>query len=509
MNCLCVESFDSKAIECSCCLTTQHVSCMGESIMLKKYECPQCQLKLMDPYIDVCENILTPTLLIMNSKKKSVEASKHFVLTNSQISAIKEYQSSEISESPLFITIRCLKLDSTGYEHHWPLNGSLTVNGVKLKDFKIPKFPPRAKPRQDFPIYYHFRQDDLKLNVNKLPDDCYRDYKELITSNNVNRISLINNYSANDNDKSNYVLSIDLVRVRTSKQIISDIEKIESIPRLQHLRGVNNNDIQICEERLNLNDVMLTSQVINYPARSINCHHLTVFDLEIFLQTAIKNKKFNCPICKEKSVKMYIDKQVERIIHENTHETEVILNSNYEVVKPNQKASSKPQKSETDSGIFKPNLKEANIKNMDSHVVDLIDLDEEILVPNKNNHKADLSGKLNQSRVIPTDSSLKQNNPKSMLKKGLFNVSKGVSDTTKPNESHSNQFQLHEPYSTNENNLLNSFLKKKRTFDTKDPATKINTLYRDLFINFNMFEPSMLLQNKNGLIFQIEKLLRI
>lgn len=386
INCPC-EEFDNdiNLIKCNSCNYLHHIDCV-QSFAKKmiNYECCKCQLKNMDPFISQEEIIMDPKIIKYDYKKHCFTLSKKFVISETikdRISKYKEEFNDKSSPNPLFIIIRCLRVDEEGYEHHWPWNGNIRINDKKIiKDFCIPKNPPRSKLRLDFPIVFYFLERDKTDNVINFNPDHMFNFNTL-KPNEENSIFLFNNYSINDNDSYHYVLSIELIKVRTLEEIKLRIPKIDSIKKLQELRRVN--DASICKEKVNFKDILIENR-IKIPVRSLNCFHSNVFDLENFLLQSLKNKRYDCLICKKKAVRLYVDCAIVNLMENNPDLDSAIIDTSYqisindlsEIKTINENISFKTAKISEDDTELTPLIKEIpNLKklacNLNTNLIDI------------------------------------------------------------------------------------------------------------------------------------------
>lgn len=366
--CICNSSKELSKFRCSACNNEQHASCVKSSSEMKRYTCPRCQIALLDPFVEIVKNILTPCII-----KNSVNF-KSFSIANVQ-PIIDEYMSQNASKNskPLFISIRCLNLNSVGYEHQWPITGKLIINSRKTPNASDETSISVNINGLSSPIYFYFRDEDKQFNKNKFSEESL--IKFCLNKHNRYRFQGQKNKAL-----FNYVMSIDLVRIRTVEEVIGITERCTDIQHLINLRNHNSDGLEVCEEFINLNDTLLNSRRIKYPARSLDCSHLSVFDLELFLESSKMSKKYHCPLCKSKSVRYYIDGLIEKIISDYPHLSEVRLNNKYEILPDNGKAHSLLNKSNVK--IVKPveslidyvNVREQDLR---SAVIEVIDLDDE------------------------------------------------------------------------------------------------------------------------------------
>jgi len=307
---------------------------MKNAIKMTNYQCPHCQLLDCDPHVITLVNILNPTLIKNDGKDRRVSTNFSIPPNVNKIIEMKRNENKD-TRNFIAIIIRCLRLDEEGYEHHWPLNFSIAINGTILKILTLPKYPPRSKSRVDHPIIFYIKEDDI------IPQNNFhsynREYFYLMTKylnlnlNCKNLIDLQCEFSKNDNDNYFYCYSIDLVEVfRNTEEtiekrtpLISDVNKLKSY-------FIRNESI-LFSEKVNLIDCYTNSQRIKIPARSVNCSHLAVFDLFFFLTINRKNKTYDCPHCRKKATRLYIDGYIQTILNENKEIQEIHLSPDYHI----------------------------------------------------------------------------------------------------------------------------------------------------------------------------------
>jgi hypothetical protein len=322
--------------QCWSCNTYQHEQCMKEAAKMTNYQCPRCQINDMDPYVKTLSNIMPA--LIVNYQPTDLKMIFQFKILPDVLKILEDYSRGPARKNPLYIFIRCLRLDEEGYEHHWPLNFFTSINGFCLKNLVLPKFPPRSKSRIDFPIAIFIRQEDMNPtpnfhNLNK--EHLFPIGKTIcLNSNMENVLEFKSDFSKNDNDKFSYVVSVDLVEIlKEPEDVIKNIPIISEKQELSRFfnKGGESADEILSSEKVNLIDCYTRSQRIKIPARSINCLHLSVFDLKYYLAINRKNKSYNCPLCKKKATRIYIDGFIKNIMDENKEIEDLLISQNYEV----------------------------------------------------------------------------------------------------------------------------------------------------------------------------------
>lgn len=339
INCPCNSYLDKSTILCNICKKFQHKLCVIGQLNMRNYICQSCQIDKMDPFIKI-ENKLA-SIILLKYKNKNFSPSKatlSFTISNEIKSKISEYNNKLIidkdinnynpSKNPLYIALRCLRLDSFGYEHHWPSNSKIFLNNNLLKENKLLKDTPLSKQRRDYPLIFYLNKSDRDYNIHRYSLDYMFNYYDYLNELDINHFNILNNNFLNDNDKFSYVISLDLIKILSYNDVLINTKIIDEY-ELIHKIIYNNfkyntkfyknfsesKDVFVKKERISLIDIISGKKITN-PVRSYNCTHLAVFDLEKFLYNNIKSKKFDCPICKVK-VKanyLYIDNNIKNFI---------------------------------------------------------------------------------------------------------------------------------------------------------------------------------------------------
>ena len=281
-------------INCNSCKTSQHKKCVDRNSFMENYECPFCQVQKMDFKVKIIHESLLPSLI----KKETFTTTKNF-----SFNITRDHHANYSKLKDVYFFIRCLRCDSIGYEMQWPLNCTININNGQLVfELQYKKYP-QIKKREDFPIIFYFKE---KCNYFKIDQYKFEDYFRY----DMNSILFTSKFQENEDDIYNYSISAHFVK------IINDNEEIiNRIPVLNYNQNLKNsqNDI-FYEEKISLTDLYNKNKPINFPARSLNCHHLSVFDLKSYLVMNSNSKIWNCPICKKKCVRVYIDNLIKNII---------------------------------------------------------------------------------------------------------------------------------------------------------------------------------------------------
>jgi hypothetical protein len=325
--CPCRQYNNKDVIKCTNCEKTQHKDCVKDLIKMINYECPSCQIKVSDPFIKHIVNILTPTLIPCNNFLKSTFE------VGEEVNKVLKSNMMPNSNSKFFI-LRCLRLDSEGYEHHWPFNCSISINGTLMKTMTYPKEVNRSQSRKDFPLVFYLREEDYTQNYHKFQQNHMYKFIEILDFNRPNSIELKNDLAKNPKDIWRYVISIDLVEViKEVEEVLGRIPiyKEESLKKRQVYLSQFRNGMNITGEQISfLENYTSSGKRITLPGRSLNCHHLNAFDLKNFLLLR-RNKSYDCPFCKCKATRLYVDDVLRNLIQVHADCDGVKLNSDYTV----------------------------------------------------------------------------------------------------------------------------------------------------------------------------------
>jgi len=248
---------------------------------MNTYECPPCQFKNFNVYFTNLESIVPPKLIPYAPKDQ--EYLIEFKLTDDQRSKVT-FPSDLLAMRCLII--RCLRIDSKGYEHHWPMNCGVEIyeNNNKYggrhvifnQTFIWKKTPPRAHPRVDFPICYKMFGSITDKAYHFYSRDTFDDISK-IKLNKPYTIKLKNLINLNPDDKNSYVISVDIVEInKINEQVLRKIKTFSEPKQLKLLMKKN-------EDFLNYEIVSFICQYsckrISLPGRGYDCLHLQVIIL--------------------------------------------------------------------------------------------------------------------------------------------------------------------------------------------------------------------------------------
>lgn len=112
-------------LQCTRCTMWQHRACVGVAASMPVYECPACQLLLMEPLSPILDTVLEPSTAI----SPGVSAPREFPF-------IPKAKDRVNLDRP--VQIRCIKLTASGYYQRWPREGTLLINNKIIEEFTSP-----------------------------------------------------------------------------------------------------------------------------------------------------------------------------------------------------------------------------------------------------------------------------------------------------------------------------------------------------------------------------------
>jgi hypothetical protein len=330
VNCLCpkfgqkAQATDMQLIKCQTCSAILHKACVGIEVpKTKRYNCPSCQIKLSDPYLKHINYLLVPNKI--ENKRQNNQYSFNFIVDP------VIFRDGNNNKNR-FIQIRCLRLDEkAAYEHHWPYNCKIILNSNQIcEPDKIPSGQNRSKERVDFPIVFYL--NDSANNAHGFHNKHYFNNDKLLHIDTPNRLEIICNFADNLKDMSHYVIAVSLVEVRTLEDVLQYIPLYDK----EKVKGI----IYGSDEAITNGTIIMTDcynqNPITLPGRSLNCMHLTVFDIRNFLIMR-RNKVYNCPFCKKKCDSLYIDQEIYNFIEKNKDVTSITIDKDYNIQIPRTK----------------------------------------------------------------------------------------------------------------------------------------------------------------------------
>ena len=288
------ENNSSANIICFCdkkngkCLTCQcgniiHLECINLSGLSSRqksfFECPFCILKSMDPLNRVISTLLEPIFF-----KDNKSLNFNFLLNSEQIQKM-------FANENLGIEFRILKLNPSYLcETTWPEKCHIFLNGMRILERAPLEANLSIKKRKDEKL---FMRNFLKLGNNQI---------QIFLEDNLNvkkksEIFCFGVFLTEKINPSLLMKNIPLLDEYVSLQKIKNTFKVEK-----------ENEINFVGLGVSLKDIF-DFLPIKTPVRGIQCEHLSCFSLENFLGLMEKNleRKWVCPICKEKCNKIYID----------------------------------------------------------------------------------------------------------------------------------------------------------------------------------------------------------
>jgi len=245
-NCVCSQPPISSFISCGTCGSTQHHACMQKATSMPYYECPQCQLKRSNPFLEVLQFCLFP----------------HVIDSNPIILRSIPYLKDQL------VLIRCLKLTAEGYCTAWPEQTTIIVNDMVAF------------------------QGSNKTEIQDI-------------SGILKRLKAPVKIQLNAERAGEYVWSIAVCRKRTREQVEPFLcINNETIARSLDLLFDSGKKSEALVKIL-----PTKSHFIPHSVRGYLCTHYTCFDLEDWLQVRVAQKTagWKCPICQKSCLEFRFD----------------------------------------------------------------------------------------------------------------------------------------------------------------------------------------------------------
>lgn len=274
--CICGKEKPDKVKICSKCGEKQHFSCT-KAISLHPYECPKCQIEQIDPFIPVTQFLCTPSLVYSHYSHRPPLS---FLIPS-------DYTHNKLS---IRIQIRCLRLDSNGYQHFWPDEAGIFIDSKR----EISLSPSTLRKRRDYPM-------DLSLDMSK----------ERHTVAVVKRM-----------EEKEYVYAVvvvgrrgvgDLIGLTLAGKRVSIEEGRERVAAAFGEMG----ELQMESWGISLR-CPLSHTLLETPVRGWKCTHILCFSLKVFLTFHSDStvNKWLCPLCKANCSNLVLDEYIEAIVKE-------------------------------------------------------------------------------------------------------------------------------------------------------------------------------------------------
>ncbi|CDW81262.1 miz zinc finger family protein [Stylonychia lemnae] len=279
---------------------------------IHQYVCHQCQFMIIDPFAVPIETLLRPfkiaKLTTQQVKSKTEQkAWKEFVIKESLFAEITKFNN--LKESSVRIQVRCIRLDTLGFEHCWPKFGGMSINNNPHPEFRMPDPPNDQKKRKD---------------------DMY-DITSLVRRP-KNRLEIFQEQKNHDGyfQHPGHICAVFVVKVIQPHDIINFIktQRIEepqlSLKRAEQFFGNSSSgsaDQDICEIETEFAQQVstttlcpITRKPIKYAARGELCRHLECFDLETYVNMNHQHKRWKCPSCNKRAHSLMIDSYFSQIV---------------------------------------------------------------------------------------------------------------------------------------------------------------------------------------------------
>ena len=340
----------NQIIKCNICGKYQHKICIEPSLNMEPYYiCPKCQIDKSDLFLEEVKNLIRPTIFSYNNNKFSD------LLFEIDIDDFSRY-----SKNDLF-TINCIAIGKNSFINTWPGYFKVIVNGKEVFNISDNDCTWR---------YYEKRKIKIKINEDKSDNIIYKFKKKTFSDyfikgkNNV-RLSF---QFLSKNITTKYVISIDIARILTMKDVMKKIPYGEF--------KLSNENIR---ESIDFIEPLSLSEYISIPGRGINCKHLKCFDIKVLLESSQYQQIYDCPFCKKKVNMLYIDTKMKNLLEQ--YKGKVIdIDESYKIINIYKRDFSDIEEEKKEEGII-------NIDDNINHVNKINNNNNNIKIekPNKKN----------------------------------------------------------------------------------------------------------------------------
>ena len=319
-------------IQCASCKTYQHKYCMKSMVKMAGYQCPYCQMKKGALFFNILYSLIDPSLIEFNPSNKILNSWLNFI---PDINVYSSFNKKYIN-SPIAIIIRCLRLDQNGFSFHWPKMSTIFINNKIILDLTK-----KGSKHRDKMITLIAEKDfDNELIKKKFffYDSNIVKIEDYLIEQKPNRLQVQVKMNEDENlEYKNFIISIDLCEIlNEADSIINSVPIIKNKNEIKKIIINNDGDKNILslKEKISLLDIYTETDKIKIPARGKNCCHLNVFDLETFLIMNRKTNKFQCPYCKRNSNDLYIDGIIYDFIKDQNNEKieEIFLDKDLNII---------------------------------------------------------------------------------------------------------------------------------------------------------------------------------
>lgn len=267
-NCLCNSSIPSPLKKCVYCARSMHTSCMGAADELPKFICPICQLECLN-LLDKPIDFLVPPFLLSRGSSYLSNTEKVFNYNPITMNRVNS------SRGRIQVQVRSIRLSNDTYTPRWPRQGCLIVNEANLMEFKHSNTN-ASKERKDESLNITTK---VKLGINTIGV-----MKDLL-------------------DKEVYSVAVLLVENVPEHEYFNEILSKPAIPYEEEKERIMK---LLCSGEIQSSSITVpvkcsySMELIENPARGVECDHVQCFDLSRFLRINLttKTNRWRCPFCK-------------------------------------------------------------------------------------------------------------------------------------------------------------------------------------------------------------------
>ncbi|GIL47263.1 hypothetical protein Vafri_4124 [Volvox africanus] len=321
IRCCCGSNSDRQhLVQCRSCAVWQHRHCVGLGVPTPgsrpaggdEFFCELCRAKRADPFWQVEDADIAPTVRLSSTGKQTGIAGvmhhmrsgeRTFTLTSQQIQKIK------VRQAEHQLQLVCLQMnDPVPFRFHWPLLADLRVNTVQYRVYSRNSTQKLGANARDEPANIGQLWSSASGVVRRCPphSGCSA----------PGRFHLVMQCA----DNSAYAMVVLLMRRRSAEEVkrlmAKQLSVEDALKRVQlQLARDDDDELQTGATVVSLRCPILGTRV-RTPARFEEVKGLACFDLEAFLDSAARTRKWQCPTSMAHTTvhSLQIDTYMQRII---------------------------------------------------------------------------------------------------------------------------------------------------------------------------------------------------